>query len=177
MKKLLKFLGGIIVTIYILIAIFLTACLITYNDYKISVFGDRTLIIMEDDELSSKYDKGSLLIIKKNANDDINVGDEIFFYNTYKNEVVVNLSKVEKREKITDDETTYTVNGKYEISSQYVIGKADTAVVINNIGSILSVMESKWGFLLIIIFPISLLFIYEIYVIIMEIKEPISSSK
>lgn len=175
MKKVLKIFGGILVTIYILIAVVLTACLLTYNDYKISVFGDRSLIILEDNELAPKYKKGSLLIVKKNSNDDIKQGDEIFFYNTYKNKVVVNVSKVNKVKKVTDTETTYTINGKYEISSQYVIGKADTTTVINDVGSILSVLESKWGFLLVIVFPISLLFIYELYIIIREIKEPVAS--
>ncbi len=175
MKKVLKIFGGILVTIYILIAVALTACLLTYNDYKISVFGDRSLIILEDNELAPKYKKGSLLIVKKNSNDDIKQGDEIFFYNTYKNKVVVNVSKVNKVKKVTDTETTYTINGKYEISSQYVIGKADTTTVINDVGSILSVLESKWGFLLVIVFPISLLFIYELYIIIREIKEPVAS--
>ncbi len=175
MKKVLKIFGGILVTIYILIAVALTACLLTYNDYKISVFGDRSLIILEDNELAPKYKKGSLLIVKKNSNDDIKQGDEIFFYNTYKNKVVVNVSKVNKVKKVTDTETTYTINGKYEISSQYVIGKSDTTTVINDVGSILSVLESKWGFLLVIVFPISLLFIYELYIIIREIKEPVAS--
>ncbi len=175
MKKVLKIFVGILVTIYILIAVALTACLLTYNDYKISVFGDRSLIILEDNELAPKYKKGSLLIVKKNSNDDIKQGDEIFFYNTYKNKVVVNVSKVNKVKKVTDTETTYTINGKYEISSQYVIGKADTTTVINDVGSILSVLESKWGFLLVIVFPISLLFIYELYIIIREIKEPVAS--
>lgn len=175
MKKVLKIFGGILVTIYILIAVVLTACLLTYNDYKISVFGDRSLIILEDNELAPKYKKGSLLIVKKNSNDDIKQGDEIFFYNTYKNKVVVNVSKVNKVKKVTDTETTYTINGKYEISSQYVIGKSDTTTVINDVGSILSVLESKWGFLLVIVFPISLLFIYELYIIIREIKEPVAS--
>ena len=172
MKKILKVLFGIFVTLYLIVAIFLTICLLSYNDYKISVIGDKSLIILEDDSLAPTYKKGSLLIVEKNNNDDIKVNDEIFFYNTYKNQVVVNKSKVDKTQKITDTETTYTINKKYEISSEYVIGKADTTKVIENFGSVLVFLESKWGFLLVIVFPLSLLFVYEIYAIIKEIRYP-----
>lgn len=172
MKKILKILFGIFVTLYLIVAIFLTICLLSYNDYKISVIGDKSLIILEDDSLAPTYKKGSLLIVEKNNNDDIKVNDEIFFYNTYKNQVVVNKSKVDKTQKITDTETTYTINKKYEISSEYVIGKADTTKVIENFGAVLGFLESKWGFLLVIVFPLSLLFVYEIYAIIKEIRYP-----
>jgi len=172
MKKVLKVLFGIIITIYVICAAFLTVCLLSYNDYKISVIGNKSLIILENNELEPKYKEGSLLIVTKNDNEDIKVNDEIFFYNTYQNQVIVSTSKVHDKQKITETETTFEIDGKYEISSEYVIGKADTTTVIENIGSVLGFLESKWGFLLVIIFPISLIFIYEIYAIIREIKEP-----
>lgn len=170
MKKVLKMIFGIFVTVYMVCAVFLTVCLLSYNDYKISVLGDKSLIILEDDELAPKYKKGTLLIVTKNDNDDIKVNDDIFFYNTYKNEVIVSTSKVQDKQKITDTETTFVVDGKYDISSEYVIGKADTAIVLDGVGAILGFLESRWGFLLVIMFPISLLFVYEIYAIIRELK-------
>src|SRR5574344_1061118 len=177
MKKVLKVFLGIIVTLYILGAIFLTICLLSFNDYKISEIGDKSLIILENNELSDKYKKGRLLIVEKNPNKDIKVNDEIFFYNTYKNRVVVSMSTVEQKQKITDSETTFTINGKYEISSEYVIGKADTTKVYENVGTVLGFLESKWGFLLVIVLPVTLLFIYEIYAIVVEIKDPKEKNK
>lgn len=170
MKNVLKIILGFFVTVYMICAVFLTVCLLSYNDYKISVIGDKSLIILEDDELAPTYKKGSLLVVTKNSNDDINVNDDIFFYNTYRNEVIVSTSKVKEKQKITDAETTFVVDGNYDISSEYVIGKADTTLVYEGFGTILGFLESKWGFLLVIMFPISLLFVYEIYAIIREIK-------
>lgn len=172
MKKVLKVLFGMIITVYVVCAVFLTACLLSYNDYKISVIGNKSLIIVENDELEPEYKEGSLLIVTKNENDDIKVNDEIFFYNTYQNQVIVSNSNVLSKQKITDEETTFKIEGNYEISSEYVIGKADTTTVLENVGSFLGFLESKWGFLLVIIFPISLIFVYEVYAIIREIKEP-----
>ena len=42
--------------------------------------------------------------------------------------------------------------------------------VIPNIGKILSVIESKWGFLFIILVPNFFIFIYQLYALIVRIK-------
>ncbi|MBQ6546456.1 MAG: hypothetical protein IJL74_00465 [Bacilli bacterium] len=175
--KIKRIIIGIFATVYLLVAVFLTACLLTYNDYKISVFGDKSFIIVKNDEFEPSYKKGTLIIVKKNKNDDIKVNDEIFFYNTYKNQIAVSFSKVLKTQKVTDTQTTYTITGNYELSSDYVIGKADTAKVINNVGGILAVLESRWGFLLMIVFPISVIFLYEIYAVVKEIVRPEDEGK
>lgn len=172
MKKILKFLFGLIITAYIAVAVFLTGCLLNLNDYGVTNFGDRTLILIENDEFEPKYPKGYLVISKKDNYDDVNVGDEIFFYNTYKNQISVSFAEVIKKEKINENEATYTVSGDYAFSSQYFIGKLDTSKSYAGVGSILSFLETKMGFLLVVVFPCAMLFMYEIYRVILEIKEP-----
>lgn len=170
--KIKKVVIGVLITVYVLVAVALTACLLTFNDYKVSIFGDKSLIIVKNKEFEPNYKKGSLLIVTKNKNEDIKTNDEIFFYNAYKNIVSISYSKVIKTEKITDTQTTYTITGDYDVSSDYVIGKASTTKVINNVGSIMSVLESRWGFIFMIILPIAVAFIYEIYVVVKEIVRP-----
>ncbi|MBE6149097.1 MAG: hypothetical protein E7170_00045 [Firmicutes bacterium] len=169
MKKLIKILLSVIVVIYAVVAMFLTACLLNYNDYKITVFGDKSLIIVNDDTLKDKYKKGSLLVVDKNG-EEINKGDEIIFYNTYNNQVNISVAEVTAKEKITDTETTYTIKGDYDISSEYLIGSTKNVKTYGVIGAILGLLESRVGFLVFIIFPITLAFLYEIYVLIKEIK-------
>ena len=53
-------------------------------------------------------------------------------------------------------------------SNQFVIGTADE--VYNDIGTYLAIIESKWGFLFIVLVPCLLIFIYEVYALIVEIK-------
>lgn len=171
MKKLGKILLSVFIVLYAVVAIFLTACLLNYNDYKITVFGDKSLIIVNDDALKDKYKKGSLLVVDKNGSEEIKSGDEIIFYNTYNNQVSIALGEVISTEKITETETTYTVTGNYDISSEYLVGSADNTKVYPVIGSILGILESRVGFLIFIIFPITLAFLYEIYILITEIKE------
>lgn len=170
MKKFMKILLSIVIVIYAIVAMFLTACLLNYNDYKITVFGDKSLIIVNDDTLKDKYKKGSLLVVDKNG-EEIKKGDEIIFYNTYNNQVNISIAEVTAKEKITDTETTYTIKGDYDISSEYLIGSTKNVKAYGVIGAILGLLESRVGFLIFIILPITIAFLYEIYVLISEIKQ------
>lgn len=171
MKKVLKVIGIILISIYAVVAITLTIFLLNYNKYNITEINNKSLIIVRDDELKPNFNKGDLVIVNKDANKDVKVGDKIFFYDNYKEVVSVNLGTVLEKEVVTKNETTFIVDGDYAVSSEYVIGTARTSKSYSKIGSILNILESRFGFLFMIIFPILILFIYEIYVVIKELKE------
>lgn len=171
MKKVLKVIGIILISIYAVVAITLTIFLLNYNKYNITEINNKSLIIVRDDELKPNFNKGDLVIVNKDTNKDIKVGDKIFFYDNYKEVVSVNLGTVLEKEVVTKNETTFIVDGDYAVSSEYVIGTARTSKSYSKIGSILNILESRFGFLFMIIFPILILFIYEIYVVIKELKE------
>ena len=59
-----KFILNILFTVYALIAVFTTVCLLSYNEYKISEFGDNSIILVTNDELSPDFNKGDLVIVK-----------------------------------------------------------------------------------------------------------------
>ena len=172
MKKVLKFLIGILVFVYAIVAVGLTVCLLNYNEYNITVLGKNTLIIVKDNELEPDFKKGDLVVVKRNDDKDIEAGDKIFFYNGYQNEVTVNLGDVVNNTKVTETESTFTIEGNLKLSSRYIIGKAETSKVYGGMGTVLSVLESRWGFLFLIILPVLLMFIYLIYAVIMEVKNP-----
>lgn len=174
MMKVIKGIGkgilGIIVAFYILVSIFITVCLVNYNDYSIAVIGDRSIITADDNSLNPDFKKGDLLVVKKNDNEDVKINDSIFFYNNYKNVVSVNMAKVTNSRRINDMEYTFTVDGDYDISSEYFIGKVDTTVKYDKIGRIYDIFTSRYGYLFIFILPILCLFIYEIVAVVREFK-------
>lgn len=170
MKKLLKIIGIVVGVLYASVAIILTIFLLNYNDYNITEIKNKSLIIVRDEELKPDFEKGALIVVEKVSNEDIKIGDKIFFYDNYKNTVSVNLGTVVNKEKINKNETTYYMEDDYAVSSEYVIGTSKTSESYSNLGTILSALESRFGFLFIIIFPILILFIYEIYAVIKEFK-------
>lgn len=171
MKKVLKVIGIVFASIYAVVAITLTVFLLNYNKYNITEINNKSLIIVRDEELKPDFQKGDLVIVNRDANRDIKVGDKIFFYDNYKEIISVNLATVLEKEKITNNETTFIVDGDYAVSSEYVIGTARTSKSYSKLGTILGLLEARFGFLFMIIFPILILFVYEIYVVIKELKD------
>lgn len=165
MKKLIR---NIFIIVYAIIAILVTVCLLSYNEYKVSEFGSNSLLLINTNKLSDEYKKGDLVIA--DSEDVIKVGDEVFYYNVYFQKIAVGLAKVTNIEEITQQESTYTLEGDHKISSDLMIGPAKTATKISGFGTVLGILESKWGFLALIVLPSLIAFLYEVWEVIVGLK-------
>ena len=171
MKKGLKIVFGIFICIYLVVVIFTTGFLLNKNDYGVSSFLGKYIIAIDDDSLAPDYKEHSLLVLKPVTNEDINVGDKIFYYDTYSTKHQIKFTEVTRKEKVNDSEVTYSLKDNTLVSSQYVLGSEKTVTSLSFLGNILYIVQSKWGFLIIVVFPLFLAFIYEIYAIIKEVKK------
>lgn len=172
-----KIIGNILVTIYAVIAVFTTICLLSYNEYKVSEFGNYSLILVTNNELVPDFNKGDLVIVSSENKSKIKAGDKVFFYNADDKKIDVSLATITEKGMVTSKETTYTIEGNHVISSKYIIGNANGVYVMPKVGTILSVVESKWGFLFLIVLPSLIAFIYEITVVFSEIRESKKEAK
>lgn len=163
-----RFLLNTLFGIYVVVAVFVTICLLEYNNYNVTEFGDYSLVIIPNEEAVSEFKKGDLILVNKKGK--IEVGQKVFFYNTYNEKIEISLATVTDIEKVTNVEYTYTLEGERKISGQYVLGPASPVTVVRGVGTVLKILESKWGFLFIIVLPALLAFIYQIGVVISEIK-------
>ena len=158
-------LGNLVVIVYVIVAITVTLCLLNYNEYNVTVFGNNSLILITDDSLSPDYVEGDLVIAKKEKLDEIEEGDKIFFYN----ENDIKLGEVKQINKYEGMSSTFILDGNHQIVEDDVIGSEDNVKVYHNLGKILSILESKWGFLFLIIFPSVLAFLHEIFQVVVEL--------
>ena len=166
MKKVGKVLLEIVIGCWFLIAIFVTVCLLSYNSFNVTTLGKSSLIIIDSDEMEPEYMEGDLVVVKRNSDNKINVGDPVFYYNAAKNSsVLVLYNTVQGKEPVTKTETTFILDGE-KVSGQYMIGKAETAKVYHKLGTILNILTSQWGFMFLIIFPTLFAIIYEIMMIV-----------
>lgn len=163
-----KFIRNLLIILYVIIAIFVTVCLISYNDHKVTQFGDTSLVIVDNKDFEPNFNKNDLVIV--NSDENIGTGKEIFFYNVYENKYTISIAKVTNTEKISDSETTYTLESGQVLSSDNVIGKTENAKKISNVGAILKVLESKWGYLFLIVLPSLLAFLYELVEVIKDVR-------
>ena len=173
MKNFFKFIGILILIPFIAIAIIITVLLLNYNDYGVTELGDKTFIIVNDNSLSPNYKKGDLVVVKKTEFDTINENDYIFFYeeSREKKTIIINFGRVLSKTKVNDMETTFKLEGDVDFSSQYVIGSKDNSKVYKGMGSVLSVLESRWVFLIFIIIPMLFIFLFELYSFVLEVKK------
>jgi len=173
MKGFLRIFGILLLIPYVGIAIIITVFLLNYNEYGVTEIGDKTFVVVDGDELIPTYKKGDLLVITRASNSDINVYDNIFFYqkNKEKKTVVINLGRVVSKYDVNDSETTFTLDGNVDYSSEYVIGTTDDTKVYNSLGSVVSFLESRLVFLLFIIIPLLFIFLYELYEFVIEVKK------
>ncbi len=170
MKKGLKIVAGIIISLYLIMVVFTTAFLLNRNDYGVSSFLGRSLILVNED-LEGEYKKDALLFIGKVKNEDVKEGDMAFFYDTYSGEHKIKYIEISRKEQTNETETTYITKSNDRISSQYLIGTHDSTFALNSFGKVFSLFQSKWGFLLVVVLPLFLAFLYEIYAIYRELKK------
>lgn len=166
-----------LVAIWIIVAIFTTVCLLSFNKYRVSEFGKYSIFAIDSDILEPDFPEGSLLITKKTNHKHIKPGDNIFYYDSESSEAVVNVGTVVQKEEVTSTEATITMQNDHKISMTYVLGKEDAVTTIPVLGTILSILESKWGYMFLIIFPTILIVVYEIYAIAVEVKKGDDSKK
>lgn len=170
-----KTIKNIIFGVYAVVAIIVTILLLSYNDFKVSEIGNYTLLLIKDDTLSPEFNKGDLAIINKN--DEVLTGRDAFFYQIEDQKREIKLGTIENAERITNTQLTYTLEGDKKISSDYVVGPAGTAEIIPYLGTVLSVLESKWGFLFIIVLPALILVLNQIGIVFTNIIQAIKSEK
>ena len=166
-----RILGSILFVIYSIIAIAVTVLLLSYNDYNCSEIGGYTVYIVKDDALEPEYKQGSILLIKSTSDKHVQEGDDVFLYkvvNSAQYELVVRTltQKTQQGSRIV-----YAVSDGENYAYDYFIGKVDEVTVIEGPwGTILSILESKWGYLFCIVIVSLLLFLQEVFELIIELK-------
>lgn len=166
LNKIKSIILGILGVAFFAFALSMTVLLLNYNKYGVTQFGDTSLILMKDSIATDEFKKGDLVLVKTTKIENIQKGDSLFAYSVDSKGVAsVSLGKV--GEVYPEDDAVSYENGS-TYSMEFVIGKADK--VYNDIGGYLSILESKWGFLFIVLVPGFLIFIYEVYALIVEIK-------
>ena len=157
---------GIIGILYFAFALVMTILLLNYNDYGVTQFGNASLVIINDEVANEKYDKGDLVIVESKKLEKLKVGDEIFTYRVdSKGAPHIQIGKI--GEIYEADEAISFENGE-TYSTDFIAGMAKEKHP--KWGTFLAIVESQWGFLFIVLAPCFLIFIYELYSLIIEIK-------
>lgn len=146
-----KVVFNVFICIYVVITIFITYILLSYNEHNIAEFNKFYLI----------SDKSDLVVVYKDSS--INNDNYIYYYG---NNGKIKIGKVNS---ISDG--IYTLDNEYTLDKDNILGSKDNSKSYCVLGSLYHILTSKWGYLFIIVFPMLIAFIYEVYEIIKEIKK------
>lgn len=176
MKTIGKILFGIIETVVIAYTILITSCLIFVNEYGFTQLGNYTIIqaTKGEEKTLENVAEGDLLIIKKGST--IKEGVVVYYYSVANDNYFIKQAPVKEIKDdgfgelytldIKDKSEINVINDKKLIGSEIAIHK--------NLGKVLDVLESRVGFLFLVLLPIMLIFIYHVYnfVIMLKYEKP-----
>lgn len=163
LKKILGWFWRIVEIVVIVYVIFMTAYILCRNKYGFTQFDKYTFVTLneENSKFVPEHDEGDLLIVRSKKFG-IEEGSVIYYYATVNEEYIVRSGVVKSK---TEDEysSLYFLDDEdgLSVSSNRVLGK-DVAVYSGK-GRILEFLEGRIGFLLFVLLPIMLIFIYRIY--------------
>ncbi len=170
MKVLLKAIKGILIGAWVVLALITTLLLLSYNKYHVSEIGSRSIFVVDSDRLEPDYNKNDMVVVQKVSENKYKVGDMAFFYlDNPEDSIFINYGKITKIDVVDHAEDSFYF-GNDSVSYGRLMGPASEAKVYHGWGLLLSILESKWGFMFFIIFPTIFAVVYEIYSIVEEVK-------
>ena len=165
-KIIKKIFIGILATVFFGFAIAITFLLLNYNKYGVTEIEDTSVVIIKKGISSENFSKGDVVLVRKTKVLDLAVGEEIFAYKVAEDgSVSIELSKIDE---LHPNDNAVTLENGNTFGELFIIGKPYK--VYEKVGTYLSIVESTWGFLVIVLVPSFIILIYEIYELIVEIK-------
>lgn len=169
-KKILKGIWGFVEILIVIYAIVMATFILARNKYGFTQVDKYTFVMVADETAKFIPEKkvGDLLIIK-NQQSDIQEGDLIYYYFAFDEKYVVKSGKVKT---IASDADTalYTLDDEdnNSVSSIKVIGKYVSTH--EKIGGVLLFLQGRLGFLICVLLPLLIVFIYQIYQLVIVAK-------
>ena len=175
--KTLKRIGTIVISvilwaIILLAALYAFTTMATKDDQSVSRILGYTPMTVESDSMKPNICKGDLILIKKCDTSKLKEGDIITFHTIIDNQYALNTHRIQKIDEVNGVRSYTTIGDNNNgVADQHVISDGDIVGKyvghISNLGKVMSFLSSSMGFLIVIVLPMLLFFIYQVYNLIM----------
>ena len=157
--------------VILLAALFAFTTLASRNDNEISTFGGFAPMVVKSDSMKPTFCAGDLILIKKCDTNSLKVGDIITFHTIIENEYALNTHRIAEITEASGVRSYTTKGDNNEVSDTHFITDGDIVgqyvVKLPGMGKVMDFLSSSTGFLLVIVLPMILFLIYQIYHLIM----------
>lgn len=157
--------------VILLAALFAFTTLATRDRTTVSSLAGYTPMIVQSDSMEPTFYGGDLIIIRKCDTSTLEEGEIITFHTIINNEYALNTHRIDSISEQNGARSYVTKGDNNDMVDVHVISDGD--IVGNYIGKmpgfgkIMEFLSSSMGFLLVILLPLLLFFIYQIYHLIM----------
>ena len=157
--------------IILIMALFTFTTLATKDNKSVSRIAGFTPLTVQSQSMSPTFNQGDLIVIKACNTAKLAVGDIITFHTIINNEYALNTHRIES---ITENNgiRSYTTKGDnnaiadtHIISDGDIVGKYVCRLPL--VGKLMNFLSGSTGFLLVIVLPMLLFFVYQVYHLIM----------
>lgn len=175
--KAMKRAGTIVISvilwaIILLAALYAFTTMATKDDQNVASILGYTPLVVETDSMKPTFESGDLIFIKKCDTSKLNEGDIITFHTIIDNQYALNTHRIQKIDEANGVRSYTTIGDNNNgIADQHVISDGDIVGKyighVSGFGKVMNFLSSSMGFLIVIVLPMLLFFIYQVYNLIM----------
>ena len=175
--KAMKRAGTIVISvilwaIILLAALYAFTTMATKDDQSVASILGYTPLVVETDSMKPTFESGDLIFIKKCDASKLNEGDIITFHTIIDNQYALNTHRIQKIDEVNGVRSYTTIGDNNNgIADQHVISDGDIVGKyighVSGLGKVMDFLSSSMGFLIVIVLPMLLFFIYQVYNLIM----------
>lgn len=170
-KALTVVISVILWLVIILAAFFAFTTLATRDANKVASIAGYTPLTVQSESMAPTFNAGDLIIIKKCDTSKLEVGDIVTFHTIIANQYALNTHRIETIEEQSGVRAFVTKGDNNAISDSHVISDGDIVgqyvVRLAGFGKVMNFLSGSVGFFLVIVLPMLLFFIYQVYHLIM----------
>lgn len=175
--KAMKRAGTIVISvilwaIILLAALYAFTTMATKDDQNVASILGYTPLVAETDSMKPTFKSGDLIFIKKCDTSKLKEGDIITFHTIIDNQYALNTHRIQKIDEANGVRSYTTIGDNNNgIADQHVISDGDIVGKyighVSGLGKVMNFLSSSMGFLIVIVLPMLLFFIYQVYNLIM----------
>ena len=167
-KKAASIVVSVVMWIIILVAaLFAFTTLATKDDGSVSNLAGFTPLTVQSESMEPTFGENDLIIIQQCDPSTLKEGDIVTFHTIIDNQYALNTHRIGSINQVNGLNSYTTKGDNNDLADQHVIADGDIvgkyAFKIPYLGAVMDVLSSTWGFLIIIVLPMLLFFIYQVY--------------
>lgn len=161
------FISVVLWAVILLAALFAFTTLATRDTNQVASLAGYTPLTVASDSMSPTFRAGDLIIIRKCDPETLKEGDIVPFHTIINNEFALNTHRITEIQDLGGARSYVTKGDNNELADIHMIADGDIVgkyvCHLAGFGKVMSFLSSSLGFLLVIVLPLLIFFIYQVY--------------